>query len=79
MARSASPEASLRPSCSSTSAITTFAPSAAKPCAKLAPIPRAPPVTITVRLWKRFMVLSFNLVAGTVRTTRNGRLRLRDL
>src|SRR5882757_8756915 len=27
-----------------------------------APIPRAPPVTITVRLWKRFMILSFNLV-----------------
>jgi len=35
--------------CSSTSAITTFAPSATKPRAWLAPIPRAPPVTTTVR------------------------------
>src|SRR5882757_10764132 len=43
-----------------------------------APIPRAPPVTITVRLWKRFMILSFNLVT-TVRTTRNERLRLLGL
>src|SRR5258706_475381 len=37
------------------SAITTFAPSATKPRAWLAPIPRAPPVMITVRLSKRFM------------------------
>src|SRR5713226_9001998 len=40
------------------SAITTFAPSPTKPRAKLAPIPRALPVTITVRLSKRFMIVS---------------------
>src|SRR5882724_11292794 len=34
---------------------TTFAPSATKPRAWLAPIPRAPLVTITVRLSKRFI------------------------
>src|SRR5712691_675340 len=57
IARSPTNSASVRPSCSSTSAITTFAPSATKPRAWLAPIPRAPPVTITVRLSKRFMTL----------------------
>jgi len=36
-------------------------------------------VTITVRLWKRFMILSSNLVTSTVRTTRNERLRLLGL
>src|SRR5882672_11507834 len=56
IARSPSSSASVRPSCSSTSAITTFAPSATKPRAWLAPNPRAPPVTITVRLSKRFMI-----------------------
>src|SRR5882762_9037609 len=56
IAESPSSAASVRPSCSGTSAITTFAPSATKPRAWLAPIPRAPPVTITVRLSKRFMI-----------------------
>src|SRR5258706_87420 len=50
----------MRPSCSSTSAITTCAPSPTKPRAWLAPKPRAPPVTITVRLTKRFMIVSFH-------------------
>src|SRR5882672_11042619 len=59
IACSPSSSANLRPSCSSMSAITTFAPSATKPRTWLAPIPRAPPVTITVRLSKRFMILSF--------------------
>ena len=39
---------------------TTFAPSATKPRAWLAPIPWAPPVTITVRLSKRFIIGSFH-------------------
>src|SRR6267142_48519 len=56
IACSPSSPASFRPSPSSTSAITTFAPSATKPRAWLAPNPRAPPVTITVRLSKRFMI-----------------------
>src|SRR5882762_6893980 len=56
IAESPSSAASARPSCSSTSAITTLAPSATKPRAWLAPNPRAPPVTITVRLSKRFMI-----------------------
>src|SRR6267143_4012388 len=64
IAGSPSSSASIRPSCSSTSAITTFAPSATKPRAWLAPIPRAPPVIITVRLSKRFIV---DPLAGGVR------------
>src|SRR6266436_1545949 len=54
----------FRPSCSSRSAITTFAPSATKPRAWLAPIPRAAPVMITVRLSKRFMSCSPSLFSS---------------
>src|SRR6266850_2424198 len=60
IAWSPSSSTSVRPSGSRMSAITTFAPSATKPRAWLAPMPRAPPVTITVRLSKRFMILSFH-------------------
>jgi hypothetical protein len=48
IACSPSSSANVRPSCSSTSVITTFAPSATKPRTLLAPNPRAPPVTIAV-------------------------------